>query len=160
MIRKIPLEGEGTTMETTEQKIAVLRRLREMLARQRERFQAYLELLEGQHDSILRGEAETLLAQVEMEQAIIAEIYSLRKVIAPLEALYQAAYPGTEQTVPRLKATLEAMQGQLVTHNARNRALLKERMNDLRLEIGSLRAWPRASSPFAEVTPSLVDITT
>jgi hypothetical protein len=147
-------------METTESKIAVLKRLREMLARQREKFQAYLVLLESQEASIRRGEAETLLAQVEMEHGIIAEIYSLRKVIAPLETLYRAAYPAAEQTIPRLQATLEDMGKHVIAHNARNRALLKDKMNDLRLEIGSVRVWPKDSSPFAEVTPSLIDITT
>jgi hypothetical protein len=147
-------------METTESKIAILRRLREMLVRQREKFQAYLELLESQEGSIQRGEAEALLAQAEMEQAIIAEIYTLRKVIAPLQTLYQAAYPASEQTIPRLHATLNAMGDQVVAHNARNRALLKEKMSALRHEIGSLRAWPKDTSPFAEVTPSLIDITT
>ena len=49
---------------------------------------------------------------------------------------------------------------QVVARNSRNRALLKERMEELRREITTLRAWPRAASPFAEVQPSLVDITT
>jgi hypothetical protein len=147
-------------MDATGQGFAVLKRLREMLARQREKLQAYLELLERQEDSIQQGEAERLLAQVEMERTIIAEIYTLKRVIAPLETLYNAAYPSAEGTVPRLKATLDAMGEQVIAHNTRNRALLKEKMNELRQEIGSLRAWPKASSPYAEVTPRLIDITT
>jgi hypothetical protein len=74
--------------------------------------------------------------------------------------MYQAAYPGTESTVPRLKAALETMGGQILAHNARNRQLLKERMENLRKEITELRGWPRDASPFAEVVPGLVDITT
>ncbi len=145
---------------TTEQKVALLKRLREMLQRQREKFQGYLALLEQETTSISSGDAESLLAQVEMEKSIIADIFSLKKVIEPLEGLYQAAYPRTEQTVPRLKATLEKMSEQVIEHNARNRALLRARMDDLRLEIASLRAWPRASSSFSQATPGLVDITT
>ena len=52
------------------------------------------------------------------------------------------------------------MGGQVIERNARNRALLKRSMDSLRQEIGSLRAWPRAGSPYAEVVPTLVDITT
>jgi hypothetical protein len=146
--------------DQTDQQAAVLRRLRDMLARQREKFASYLQLLEGEELSIRQGDADKLLAQVEMEQSIIAEIYALKKVIAPLETLYQAAYPGTEQTVPRLRKTLEAMGAEIIAHNARNRQLLSRRMEDLRSEITSLRAWPHAGSPFAEVVPTLVDITT
>ncbi len=148
-------------MDRIEQNVAVLRRLREMLARQREKFGSYLHLLECEGESIEQGDSEKLLAQVEMEQAIIAEIFSVKKVIAPLEALYQAAYPGgSEATIPRLKSTLEAMGSEILAHNVRNRQRLRKRMDDMRREITSLRAWPRSASPFAEVTPGLIDITT
>ncbi len=143
-----------------EQKVAVLKRLREMLQHQREKFQGYLTLLEHEESSIARGDAESLLAQVEMEKSIIADIFSLKKVIEPLEILYQAAYPMTEATVPRLKAVLEKMGEQVIAHNARNRALLRERMEELRMEIASLRSWPRAEAHFTPPAPRLVDITT
>ncbi|HTP57324.1 MAG TPA: flagellar biosynthesis protein FlgN [Spirochaetia bacterium] len=160
-------EATLNTMEVTnagrmssDQKVALLKRLRDMLQRQREKFQGYLVLLEQEESSIARGDADSLLAQVEMEKSIIADIFALKKVIEPLETLYQAAYPRTEQTVPQLKATLEKMSQQVISHNAKNRALLRARMDDLRLEIASLRAWPRASSSFSHPTPGLVDITT
>jgi hypothetical protein len=147
-------------MSQNEQNIAILKRLREMLARQRDKFDAYLRLLERQKDAIADGDTGKLLAQVEMERSIIAEVKSLRKVIAPLEALYQAAYPGTESTVPRLKATLETMGHTIEAHNARNRQMLRDRMEELRQEITTLRAWPRTGTQFAEVSPNLIDITT
>jgi len=147
-------------MNQTEHNIAVLKRLRDMLARQRERFQAYLDLLEAEESSIRNNDTEKLLAQVEIERTIIAEIFTLRKVILPLESLYQAAYPSTESTVPRLKAALETMGERIAAHNARNRRLLKDRMDSLRQEITELRGWPRDASQFAEVVPGLVDITT
>ncbi len=148
-------------MDRIEQNVAVLKRLREMLARQREKFGSYLRLLECEGDSIEMGDSEKLLAQVELEQSIIAEIFSLKKVIAPLEVLYHAAYPnGSEASIPRLKSTLETMGSEIFAHNTRNRQRLRERMEDMRREITSLRAWPRTASPFAEVTPGLIDITT
>jgi flagellar biosynthesis/type III secretory pathway chaperone len=153
-------EGRSMTDTAIEKKVAVLKRLREMLQRQREKFQGYLAILEQEESSIHRGDAESLLAQVEMEKTIIADIFSLKKVIDPLESLYQSAYPDTETTVPRLKATLEKMGEQVIAHNTKNRALLRERMESLRLEIASLRAWPKTQSSFREAVPRLVDITT
>jgi len=139
---------------------AVVRRLREMLLRQRERFQQYLAILEQEEKDIRDGDAEKLLTHVELEQSVIADISTLRRVIVPLEGLYQAAYPEPETTIPPLARTLEKMGAQVVERNSRNRALLARSMEDLRREIASLRAWPRAGSPFAEVVPTLVDITT
>jgi flagellar biosynthesis/type III secretory pathway chaperone len=148
-------------MDRIAQNVAVLTRLRDMLARQREKFASYLRLLECEEESIRKGDSEKLLSQVEMEQSIIAEIFTLKKVIAPLEVLYQAHYPaGTETTIPRLKSALEQMGVEILAHNGRNRQMLKERMDDMRREIASLRSWPKAASPFAEVTPGLIDITT
>ena len=146
-------------MSASGQNASIVKRLREMLLRQRERFQSYLAILERQEQDIADGDAEKLLVHVELEQAVIAEIFTLKRVIAPLEDLYQAAYPEPEQTIPPLALTLERMGAQVIERNARNRAMLKERMDTLREEIGSLRAWPRLS-PYAEVVPSLVDITT
>jgi len=147
-------------MSQNEKNVAILKRLREMLARQRDRFDAYLRLLERQKDAIDERDTGKLLDQVEMERSIIAEVKSLRKVIAPLEALYQAAYPGTENTVPRLQATLDVMAQTIAAHNARNRQMLRDRMQELRQEINALHAWPRATPQFSAVSPNLVDITT
>jgi len=144
-----------------EHNVAVLKKLRAMLARQREKFGAYLRLLECEGESIEQGDAEKLLSQVEMEKSLIADIFTLRKVIAPLEAIYQASYPaGSESTVPRLNAALESMGSEIISRNAKNRQRLRERMEELRLEISSLRSWPRAASPFAAAAPGLIDIST
>jgi flagellar biosynthesis/type III secretory pathway chaperone len=146
-------------MSETQEKVAILKRLRDMLVRQRGRFQAYLDVLEQEASSISRGDAESLLVQVEMEQTIIAEIFALKKVIAPLEVLYKAAYPGTEDSVPRLKAVLDSMGSEIAAHNSRNRQLLKDRMEDLRTEIRSLRTWPKTAYA-SPSDPRLIDITT
>ena len=148
-------------MDTIEQNVAVLKRLRDMLTRQREKFGSYLRLLECEGESIEKGDSDRLLAQVEMEQSIIAENFALKKVIAPLESLYHASYPaGMEATVPRLKSVLETMGAEILDHNRRNRQKLRERMEEMRQEITSLRSWPKTASVYAEVTPGLIDITT
>jgi flagellar biosynthesis/type III secretory pathway chaperone len=148
------------TVTDTANRRSILKRLREMLLRQRETFQSYLDLLEQEHLSIAEGDVERLQSQVELERSVIAELRNLGKVIRPLEDLYQLAYPEREDTVPALKAVLEKMGGEVKERNARNKAALKEKMDELRREITELRAWPRTSSPYAEVAPSLVDITT
>jgi hypothetical protein len=152
--------GREGKMENIEQNVAVLKRLRAMLGRQREKFSAYLRLLECEGEAIEKGDSEKLLAQVEMERSIIAEIFTLKRVIAPLESLYQASYPaGAEATIPQLKSVLETMGAEILAHNGRNRQRLRERMEDLRREIGSLRSWPKSALPYTGVVPGLIDIT-
>ncbi len=148
------------TAELKERRISILRRLREMLLRQRDKFQAYLDLLEQEGDSIASGDVDKLQAQLELEKNVIVEIRTLKTVIDPLEDLYHAAYPESEDSIPALKAVLEKMGIRMKERNARNRAALNAKMEELRREISGLRAWPNGKSQFAEVTPNLVDVTT
>jgi hypothetical protein len=148
-------------MDTTERNAAMLMRLRGMLVRQREKFAAYLDVLEREGEAIREGDADRLAACVELEGAVIADIYTLKKVIDPLEDLYQAALPGREPAVAELKATLERMSAEVIEKNAANRAALRQKMDEMRVEIASLRRWPRPPSAFAAAAaPSLVDIMT
>ena len=148
-------------MDTTERNVAVLERLRGMLLRQRRKFASYLEVLEREGEAISEGDADRLAACVELEGSVIADIYALKKVIDPLEDLYQAAWPGSEPAVTELKTTLERMSAEVIEKNAANRALLRRRMDEMRQEIASLRRWPRTPSAFAAAAaPSLVDIMT
>jgi hypothetical protein len=148
-------------MDTAERNVAVLERLREMLVRQRRKFASYLEVLEREGEAIREGDADRLAACVELEGSVIADIYTLKKVIDPLEDLYQAAWPGREPAVTELKSTLERMSAEVIEKNAANRALLRRKMDEMRQEIASLRRWPRPPSSFAaDSSPSLVDIMT
>jgi hypothetical protein len=148
-------------METAERNEAVLRRLREMLVRQRSKFASYLDVLEREEEAIREADADRLAACVELEGSVIADLCTLKKVIDPLEDLYQAAWPEREPAVTELKATLERMSAQVIEKNEANRALLRQKLDEMRLEIASLRRWPRPPSPFAAAaTPSLVDIMT
>jgi hypothetical protein len=144
----------------TRQDVSIARRLREMLLRQREKFQRYLELLEREELSIENGDTASLQAHLEMEKGLIAEIHALRRVIDPLEEMYRAAYPRSEATVPPLKEALEKMGAQIKERNSRNRAALQARMNQLREEISGLRVWPHANASYPETVSSLVDIRT
>jgi hypothetical protein len=147
-------------MDAAERNAAVLVRLRGMLVRQRERFASYLSVLEREEEAIREGDADRLAACVELEGSVIADIFTLKKVIDPLHELYRAAWPEREPTVTELRATLERMNAEVIEKNAANRALLRRKMDEMRQEIASLRRWPRPPSSFAAATPSLVDIMT
>ena len=139
---------------------AIARRLRDMLLRQKEIFQRYLQLLEQEELSIENGDAAGLQAYLEMEKGLITDVQALRKVIDPLEEMYKAAYPRSEETVPPLKADVEVMADRIRERNARNRAALEARMGRLKEEISGLRARPRMNVLFSRPAPSLVDIRT
>lgn len=149
------------TDKEIEQRVTILRRLRETLATQREKFSNYLALLEKEEETIRNGTLDKLESQVEVEQSIIGEIFTLQKVIRPLDELYRKAYPLKEKSILNLESSLENIKKQVLVKNEKNRLLLKEKMALLRQEIKDLRSGYSMKSPFRKIgTPTLVDIST
>jgi hypothetical protein len=132
------------TEEELAHRVAVLKRFRELLLEQRNRFQEYLVVLDKQRDVIEKGDTDALLSHVELEEKIVSDIFAIQKVIDPLEDLYRASYPERETEVPKLKAALEELKNEAVQRSQRNRDLLSKRMEQLRSEIKTLR-----NNPFA-----------
>jgi len=136
------------------QRVAVLKRFKTLLTQQRDRFRSYLDLLDKQHGIIETGSAEDLLIYVELEEKIVADIFSIQKVINPLEDMYhsitskKASIDITEgislqpDEVPDIKASLENLKNEAVIRSTKNKELLSKRMMELRSEITALRSNP------------------
>jgi hypothetical protein len=170
------VESAVITPEELAQRVAVLRRFKTLLTQQRDRFRSYLEILDKQQEIIETGSADALLAHVDLEEKIVADIHSIQKVIDPLEDMYHAVVSGfnpgqtvtkaasqADDEVPGLKAALEELKGEAVLRSSRNKELLSRRMAELRQEIKTLRNNPYAAGSRRSVygtgeTASLVDI--
>ena len=158
----------GISAGELSQRVAVLRRFRTLLAEQRDRFHLYLETLDRQRQLIETGTAEELIAHVELEEKIVADIFSIQKVIVPLDEMYRTVYsgsaglpgqPGGGDEVSGLKSALEGLKKEAVTRSGRNRDLLSRRMAEIRSEIKALRSNPYLQSSRSAVPlPTLVDI--
>jgi hypothetical protein len=137
------------------QRIATLKRFREMLQAQRDRFREYLAVLDKEQDVIARGDTEALLSYVDLEEHIVKDIFNIQKVIDPLERLYHdlAVFDGgakgsqAEEGIELggLKAAVERLKEEAAANAARNRDLLAGRMAEIRSEIRSLRGNPYAA---------------
>jgi hypothetical protein len=139
-----PIAERELSSEEVAQRVAILKRFRELLVQQRDRFHDYLVVLDKQKDVIEKGDAEALVSHVELEEKIVADIFAIQKVVDPLEDLYKSAYPERESEVPKLKAALEELKAEAVERAERNKDLLSRRMEELRTEIKTLR-----NNPFA-----------
>jgi hypothetical protein len=156
------------------QRVAILRRFKTLLTQQRDRFRSYLNLLDKQQSVIESGSAEDLLTYVEIEEKIVADIFSIQKVIDPLEEMYYSVISGqgpgkipekqeSSDEVHGLKASLEKLKSEAVIRSTKNKELLSKRMLELRSEIKALRNNPyaannRRSNFSGGSTASLVDL--
>jgi hypothetical protein len=133
-----PRDGE------LEQRVALLRRFRELLVEQRGKFERYLQVLDHERADIESGDVDKLVAHVELEEQVVSEIYTFQKAIDPLEELYRSAFAasadaGDRADVPALKGTLDELRKEVVKRNAENRVLLGARMQFLRAEIAGFK---------------------
>jgi hypothetical protein len=184
------LKKEAATISPDELKrrVATIKRFRELLSQQRDRFRQYLTVLDKQKDVIEKSNADALIAHVELEEQIVGDIMAIQKVIDPLEAMYHASLPagsvsaGTlsagalpantlpgkaggipaeaQSEIPSLRTALEELRSEAVLRSARNRELLAKRMEELRQEMKTLRANPYAihHSAYSNESSALVDI--
>lgn len=142
-----------------DERIMLLKKLKETLLCQRDKFRNYLDLLEKEEAVIIDNDMEKLEHHIQLEQSIVQEIYVIQRVINPLEDMYRVAFPEKEATIPKLKISLEELKGMVKGRNLKNRLLLKERMENLRLQIKNLPRNFIAVSPYANIgVPSMVDI--
>ena len=150
-------EGELT------QRMAIVKRFKELLEQQRERFRIYLAELDREKLAIGTGSADEIIAHVKLEEQIVEDIFSIQKVIDPLEIMYNAAGPYLPANdVSALKTTLEDLKLQAAARSGQNRDLLSGRMAEINSEIQAIKNNPFISKArqalYQNVTPSLVDI--
>jgi len=153
-------------------RVEVIKRFKELLKAQRDRFHTYLDTLDRQKEVIEGGSAEDLLSHVELEEKIVEDIFSIQRVIDPLEKMYHSAnmkvpakikhteekHSGHDE-VSGLKEALDGLKAEAVIRSERNRELLSKRMSELRAEIKTLRSNPYAKrSAGIAVAPTQVDI--
>jgi hypothetical protein len=139
--------GEAVSDTEIAKRIALLRRFRELLVEQRERFHNYLLVLEKQKSSIESGSAEELSAHVEMEEKIISDIFSVQKSIGPMRDMFEFSWKGhAAPDIEELKSSLEEMKNEASRRIVENKKLLQNRLNVLRGEIKNLKVNPFKSA--------------
>jgi flagellar biosynthesis/type III secretory pathway chaperone len=128
------------TSEEMSQRVAAVKRFRELLVQQRAKFENYLKVLDFERADIVSGDVDRLSAHVEIEEAIVSEIFTFQKVIDPLERMYRSAYPAAGASdLPELRSTLDELKAEVLQRNAENRALLKRKMDLIRAELAGFR---------------------
>ena len=143
------------------ERVAVLKRFRSLLEQQRLKFREYLTVLEKQEKSISDENTDAVLQHTELEESIIAEIFTIQKVIDPLEYMYTNICKNEHSDIPHLKTDLDDLQKRVLAQNKRNRELLQTHITGFRQQIASLkRPYAHKESIYASTTrtAALVDL--
>ena len=150
------------TKEQLDERVAILKRFRQLLEQQRQKFRDYLVVLEKQAEMIGTENVDAMVQHAEIEQSIVSEIHTIQKVINPLEDMYRTVNPEIEDAeIPKLKTDLEQLRKDVLVQNEKNRELLKSHMTMLRQQVVSLKnPYARRTSVYASSaeTATIVDI--
>ena len=131
---------EEISKEELDERVALLKKFRQLLQQQRDKFREYLTVLEKQENSIATENADALLAHTELEQQVVSNIMSLQKVIAPMSDLYnKRGGQRDEESIVSLQKDLSSLQTQVLAQNKRNRDLLRSHIDSIRTQIASFR---------------------
>ncbi|MCR5762323.1 MAG: flagellar biosynthesis protein FlgN [Treponema sp.] len=151
------------------ERIAILKRFRELLEQQRRKFQEYLNMLELQENKITEDNAESIVIHSNLEEQIVSGINSLQKVILPMQKMYDSinskgkdSYKNADsEHIFKLQQELSHLRTKVLAQNEKNQTLLKNRLVTLRKEILSIKnPYKSSQSIYAEQakTGSLVHI--
>ncbi len=149
------------TKAEKDQRVQILRRLKEHLQLQRKRFFDYLDVLDKEKKSIQQGRIEDLQAQIGLEETLVQEISAVQKVIVPLEEVYRASNGEEDTDVEDMRTHLERLRETASERNKTNRMLLSSRMEEVRKEMASMK--PRRGAKLYQnnaESRGLIDITT
>lgn len=124
-------------------RVSILKRFRELLTEQRDRFRVYLGTLESQKNVIEDCGVDEITAHVELEEKILADIYSLEKSIEPMRALYTMVWKDTDPPdVAELNTALSNLKIEAARRANENKMLIQKRLGTLRTEIKNHAANP------------------
>ena len=148
------------TQVQIDERVAILRRFRELLEAQRDKFREYLVVLEKHSDTIESENTESILAHTELEQHIVENIVTLQKVITPIENLYSSldAEQNRDDTkISQIQSELEQLQQQVLARNEENRSLLKSHLSQIQNRIAAIQnPYRNLKSVYATVTPEQI----
>ena len=100
--------GNGISEKELEERVALLKRFKDLLEKQRQKFRDYLNVLEKQADVIETQDTEALMIHTELEQQIVANIQNLQKVIEPIEQMYVESSLNSDDSKILSKYPIEA----------------------------------------------------
>ncbi len=148
------------TQEQIDERVCILKRLKELLAQQRNKFQEYLLVLEKQEFSINEGDTDKLTVHTQLEENILNNIKSLQKVITPMEDMYRQTHEN-DKDIPVLKADLTILQEKVLAQNEKNRTKLTSSLAVVRTKLNNFNnPYKKAKSVYTKnsVTATMISI--
>lgn len=149
------------SQEELNERVALLKKFKQLLQQQRGKFQEYLNVLEKQQDSITEEDPEKLLAHTELEQQVVKNLSNLQKVIVPMTKMYRKTsnlQTVTEDVeIQKLQNELSDLQNKVLKQNEINRDLLRIHIDQIKAHLNNFKnPYKNNRSVYANAQPQKV----
>lgn len=132
----------------------LVKKIRENLLLQKEKLENYLQILEKEESDIVEKDVDKLLEHIKIEQNIIEELNSFKKILDPLEKFYFQLPYKKEETIFKLKDTIGSLSSKIKDKSENNRKMLEIELSKVRVELNT----SKFKNLYEKNTPKFIDI--
>ncbi len=132
------------------------KKIRENLVAQKQRLTNYLNILEHESNDIAEKDADKLQAHVKLESNIVSELNAFKKVLDPLEVMYQQT-ADKDDSLDDLRAGIMSITAKVQEKSDENKKMLDSVLADMRNQIDTLPK-RNLSKSYSNVDSRFIDI--
>ncbi len=132
------------------------KKIRENLVAQKQRLTNYLNILEHESNDIAEKDADKLQAHVKLESNIVSELNAFKKVLDPLEVMYQQT-ADKDDSLDDLRAGIMSITAKVQEKSDENKKMLDSVVADMRNQIDTLPK-RNLSKSYSNVDSRFIDI--
>ena len=137
----------------------LIKKIRNNLVSQKERLTTYLKVLDEENNDIKTQDADKLLEHISIEKSIIEELNSFKKILEPLDLIYNNSPYKKDDIISNLKSKLEQLTSNIKDKQDINIELLTNTVNSIGLKLQEVSAQNKKNKPtYNNIQSAYVDI--
>jgi len=144
--------------ELTLQPDLLVKKIKENLLSQKAKLEKYLDILEKEENDITIKDADKLLEHIKVEQNIIEELNSFKKILEPLEKIYFNLPYKKEDAIFKLKESLNNLSTKVKIKAENNKKMIDIELEKIKVELNKLNKNSFQKNSYDISTSKFIDI--
>jgi len=137
----------------------LVKKIRDNLVSQKERLTTYLKVLDEENNDIKAKDADKLLEHISIEKSLIEELNSFKKILEPLDLIYNDSPYKKDDIISNLKSKLEQLTGDIKDKQNINIEFLTNAVDTIGLKLQEISSQNKKNKPtYDSIQSSYVDI--
>ncbi|OHD10056.1 MAG: hypothetical protein A2086_12175 [Spirochaetes bacterium GWD1_27_9] len=130
------------------------KRIRENLVSQKKRLEDYLKILEVEEEDILKVDADKLVSHINLEKDIIEDISSFKRILEPLEKMYDSSPYKKDESLFSLKSSLDKLTSEVKIKSNKNKEKLGVVIEKIKIDLNKVNNKNRMFGSYANSVDS------